>query len=126
MVYVTNRDSNRVLRFTTKGVFRAQFGKEGEGELNCPHGITIDTTTDTAYVSNNHKVSMFTTNGKFLENIGGHGQSGNSDINIPIGLAFDIRTGDLYVCDYSNNRLVVYYKAAVIFCFTFSCHCHIC
>ena len=50
---------------------------------------------------------MFTTDGKFLEEFGRRG-SGDGEFNRPFGLAFDISTGDLYVCDFDNNRLVVY------------------
>ena len=106
MVYITDCGNNRVQKFTSEGEFVLQFGKEG-GELNRAHGIAIDTTTDTVYISSDHKISVFTTDGKFLQEFGRQG-SGDEEFNCPIGLAFDISSSDLYVCDFNNDRLVVY------------------
>ena len=33
--------------------------------------------------------------------------SGEGEFELPMGLAFDESTGDLYICDYGSNELVV-------------------
>ena len=73
--------------------------------MNFPRGIAIDG-NNILYVSNDHFVSMFDTNGKFLGKFGKYG-SGDAEFNVPLGVVVD-KNGDLYVCDYGNNRIVVY------------------
>ena len=109
LVYVADTDNHRIQKFTPNEKFMAQFGSNdsGPGQLNRPHGIAIDTTgTGQVYVSahGNHCVSVFTSNGVFVNSFGQYG--GNFDY-YPIGLSFD-KKGLLYVCDYYNNRLVIY------------------
>ena len=74
-------------------------------EMNYPGGIAIDG-NNILYVSNNHFVSMFDTNGKFLGKFGKRG-SGDAEFDYPYGVVVD-KNGDLYVCDFNNNRIVVY------------------
>ena len=110
LVYVTDRGNHRVQKFTPEGVFVSQFGKKGrgQGELAFPFGIAIDNTTHTVYVSNNYKVSLFTTNGAFLREFEREDRrDGEFDFSGG-GLAVDQTTGNLYVCDYYNNRFVVH------------------
>ena len=111
LVYVTDRDNHRIQKFSPDGNFVAQFGNKGSvpGQLNCPYGITIDTAgTGLVYVSEggNHRVSVFTSDGVFVSSFGRKG-SNIDQFHNPLGLAFN-REGLLCVCDYSNNRLVVY------------------
>ena len=46
------------------------------------------------------------TNGKFLGKFGKRG-SGDAEFNWPRGVVVD-KNGDLYVCDFGNDRIVVY------------------
>ena len=101
MVYVTDCNNDRVQKFTLQGEFVAQI----KGKMNDPTGIAIDG-SNILYVSNDHCVSMFDTNGKFLGKFGKRG-SGDAEFNIPLGVVVD-NNGDLYVCDRDNNRIVVY------------------
>ena len=73
--------------------------------MNFPTGIAIDG-NNILYVSNDDFVSMFDTNGKFLGKFGKCG-SGDAEFNTPYGVVVD-KNGDLYVCDFYNNRIVVY------------------
>ena len=109
MIYVIDKGNHRVQKFTFDGEFVSQFGEKGckEGELMCPRGITVDTATDTVYVSSEHKVSVFTNDGDFLKECGQWG-SGEEDFKSPTGLAVEESTGNLYVCDSHNGRLVIY------------------
>ena len=111
LVYVTDRNNHRIQKFSPDGKFVGQFGTEGSGpgQLNWPIGITIDTAaTGLVYVSelHNHRISVFTSDSVFVSKFERLG-SNNDQFNRPYGLAFD-KDGLLYVCDFSNDRLVVY------------------
>ena len=111
LVYVTDMDNHRIQKFSPDGKFVAHFGnkKFGSRKLNKPIGITIDTAgTGLVYVSEegNHCISVFTSDGVFVSRFGSEG-SNIDQFNSPCSLAFD-NDGFLYVCDYSNSRLVVY------------------
>ena len=54
----------------------------------------------------NHRVSAFSRHGQFLKCFGKQG-SGEGELYCPVGTAVDT-TGNLYVCDRINNRVVVY------------------
>ena len=56
--------------------------------------------------SGNRCLSVFTTDGQLVRSFGEYGSS-VSQFNDPYGITFD-REGYLYICDRSNNRLVVY------------------
>ena len=71
-----------------------------KGEMNYPTGIAIDG-NNILYVSNNHFLSMFDTNGKFLGKFGKH-SSGDAEFEFPYVVVVD-ETSDLYVCDKRNN-----------------------
>ena len=111
LVYVTDANNHRIQKFTPNGKFVAQFGSEGSdpGQLQYPRGITIDTAgTGLVYVSDgdNHRVSVFTSDGVFVSSFGRKG-SNIDQFKYPKGLTFD-KEGFLYVCDCSNNQLVIY------------------
>ena len=110
LVYVTDYWNYRIQKFTPNGKFVAQFGSEGSGpgQLEYPMGITIDTGgTGLVYVcdGDNHRVSVFTSDGVFVSSFGREGRN-IDQFKYPRGLTFD--KGFLYVCDYGNNRLVIY------------------
>ena len=86
-----------------------QFGTKrfGSGQLNFPLGIVIDD-NDIMYITEggNDSISTSTTDGDYIRsfrrNCSSEGQFNNS-----CEMIFD-REGYLYICDYYNNRLVVY------------------
>uniref|UniRef100_A0A1X7SWB4 SMP-30/Gluconolactonase/LRE-like region domain-containing protein n=1 Tax=Amphimedon queenslandica TaxID=400682 RepID=A0A1X7SWB4_AMPQE len=111
LMYIVDKYNDRIQKFSPDGKFVGQFGTEGSGpgQLNIPVGITIDTAaTGLVYVSEwgNHRISVFTSDGVFVRKFGSKG-SNIDQFNNPCGLAFD-KNGFLYVCDYSNDRLVLY------------------
>ena len=109
IVYVTDYDNHRVQLFSADGQFISSFGSEGSqpGQLDRLRGICIDS-TDTVYVTDgNHRMSAFTISGQFLKCFGELG-SGEGKLNYPRGIAVDNTTGNIYVCDFHNNRVVVY------------------
>ena len=111
LVYVADRNNNRIQKFSPDGKFVGQFGTygSGPGQINYPVSITIDTAaTGLVYVSEggNHRISVFTSDGVFVSKFGSYG-SNIDRFKGPRGLAFN-KDGILYVCDFSNDRLVVY------------------
>ena len=111
LVYVADYDKHRIQKFSPDGKFVGQFGTygSGPGQLDRPNGITIDTAaTGLVYVSEygNARISVFTSDDVFVSRFGSKGSNIDQFMR-PYGLAFD-KYGFLYVCDYSNNRLVVY------------------
>ena len=109
VVYVTDSDNHRVQLFSANGQFISLFGSEGSqhGQLYDPQGICVDS-TNTVYVTVwNHRVSVHTSSGQFIKCFGTQG-SGERELSLPQGVAVDNTTGALYVCDCSNNRVVVY------------------
>ena len=111
LVYVADEGNHRIQKFSPDGKFVGQFGTRGSGpgQLKYPNGITIDTAaTGLVYVSEygNNRISVFTSDGVFVSSFGSIG-SNIDQFNSPIRLTFD-KDGFLYVCDFCNNRLVVY------------------
>ena len=109
VVYVTDYGNNRVQLFSVDGQFISSFVSEGSqhGQLHHPHGICVDS-TNTVYVTDeNHRVSVYTSSGQFIKCFGTQG-SGEGELDSPRGVAVDNTTGALYVCDWANNRVVVY------------------
>ena len=116
LLYITNIGSHRIQMFTSEGQFLYQFGALGSnpGRLICPVGIVTDN-NDLMYITEsllypghvgNNRISVFTTDGQFVRSFGKCGcEEGQFDS--PCGITFDIE-GYLYVCDFSNNRVVVY------------------
>ena len=62
VVYVTERDNNRVSVFTSEGMFLTSFGAEGSepGQFNSPRGISMDK-NGVVYVTDvgNNRIQIF-------------------------------------------------------------------
>ena len=111
LVYVADCDNYRIQKFSPVGNFLAHFGCYGScpGQLYYPYGITIDIAiTGLVYICEygNNRVSVFTSNGVFVSSFGREGNN-IDQFSKPIGLSFD-KKGLLHVCDFYNNRLVIY------------------
>lgn len=82
-----------------------QFGSfgNGDGEFARPESLVID--DGLVYVTDacNHRIAVFTTEGKFVRNMGSTG-SELGQFRFPYGLAED-REGHLIVCEFGNNRV---------------------
>ena len=99
VVYVTDQHNHRLQLFSANGHFISSFGSKGtqNGQLYHPLGVCVDS-TNTVYIADyNHRVSVYTSSGQL-----------EGELNNPEGVAVDNTTGALYVCDYFNNRVVVY------------------
>ena len=83
-LYVTDSHNHRVQKFHNHGNYLLKFGGEGigEGQLNCPIGIT--THQNKVYVADrgNHHISVFKSDGKFCSIIGEQQLSQHFDMTI--------------------------------------------
>jgi tripartite motif-containing protein 2/3/tripartite motif-containing protein 71 len=108
-VYVADRKNNRMQVFTQDGKFLRGFGQHGggEGDLDSPSGVAVDSTTGNVYVGElmNHRVSVFTSEGEFVTCFGKEG-SGEGEFRHPPDLT--LNNGALYVCDNSNHRIQIF------------------
>lgn len=119
-VYATDVAMDRVQKFSPEGKLLACWGSGGaepggfgpnpkdrsgkEVTIGGPIGICVDR-QDRVWVSaTNHRVQLFTNEGKFLCGIGSEEGSAPGQFDIPHGLALDSR-GHLYVVDTMNSRI---------------------
>ena len=85
------------------------FGKKGsrKGCFDCAHSVACDSTGN-VYVADagNHRIQVFTAEGKFLRMFGRHGE-GRGELGYPAGVAID--TSDIvYVSEEGNYRVSVF------------------
>ena len=101
VVYVTDYYNHRVQLFTTNGMFISSFGSRESlhGKLYKPNGVSIDSSYTVYVTDENHRVSVYNSKGHFIKSFSTNG---------PVGVAVDNTIGALYVCDWGNNRVVVY------------------
>lgn len=82
-----------------------QFGHwgNGNGQFSRPQSMVID--HGLIYITDacNHRIDVFTTDGKWVRNMGSTG-SGLGQFRFPYGLAED-NQGHLIVCEFGNNRV---------------------
>ena len=97
--------SNRVQVFDHQWHKLFQFGHwgNGDGEFSRPQSMVID--KGLIYITDacNHRIVVFTTEGKWVRNMGSTG-SGLGQFRFPYGLAED-NEGHLIVCEFGNNRV---------------------
>ena len=108
LVYVSDNGNHRIQVFTSEGKYIFQFGTRGcgPGQLQSPTGLVINNNLLYVVEYSNHCVSIFTTDGQFVSSFGGYGNK-KDQFNSPRGITLD-NEGYLYICDFDNNRLVVY------------------
>jgi DNA-binding beta-propeller fold protein YncE len=105
-VYVCEYFGNRVQKFTSNGVYLAQWGTpgSGDGQFSGMSGIGHDGSGN-IYVSENgnSRVQVFTNGGAFLTKWGTPG-SGNGQFSYPAGNLVD-GSGNVYVVENFNARV---------------------
>ena len=118
-VYVADKNNFNVQKFTSEGTFIEEFGKSRGPDskdqpylsiLSCPNGIAVDDWNEKIYVSsfNTNCITEFDKKGNFLRQIGEQKMEEMTIFNHPIGLAIDKQKKLLYICDHSNNRVLIY------------------
>lgn len=105
-IYVSEYGGNdRVQVFDHNWHKLFQFGKfgNGNGEFSRPQTMLID--NGLIYITDacNHRVVVFTTDGKWVRNMGSAG-SELGQFRFPYGMAEDSE-GHLIVCEFGNNRV---------------------
>lgn len=86
--------------------YLAEFGSygNGDGELDYPSGITIDSAGFIYIVdANNNRIQKFDSNGNYLSQFGGYG-NGDGQLDYPTDIVID-SSGNIYVSDTNNNRV---------------------
>ena len=108
LIYVSDWSNHRIQVFTSEGKCISQFGTHGSGpgQLQYPTGLVINNNLLYVAQGGNYSVSIFTTDGQFVSRVGEKGNK-KDQFNRPCGIALD-NEGYLYICDCSNNRLVMY------------------
>ncbi|HVY70013.1 MAG TPA: 6-bladed beta-propeller [Verrucomicrobiae bacterium] len=104
--------AERVNRFSAQGAkFLGEIGKPGNGpgEFNRAEGIGLDT-QGRLYVADscNHRVQVFTPEGKFIRAYG-HAGSAPGEFSYPYDVRVD-KQGRQYVCEFGNSRVQVFDK----------------
>ncbi len=116
-VYVADTSNNRIQEFTSTGLFVTKWGSSGssDGQFNSPEGVAVDPTSGNVYVADqvNQRIQKFTSSGVFITKWGHFESSngcstGNPGFNDPAALAVDASTGNVYVADTFNNRILYF------------------
>jgi len=110
-VYVSDCYNSRVQKFDRNGNFLLKWGGSGtaDGQFNESQGIAVDGNGN-VYVADlgNSRIEKFDSSGNFLLKWGSYG-SGNGQFEsaggIPLGLAINRSSGNIYVVDNNNNRI---------------------
>lgn len=93
----------------TPAQFLASHGQPGggPGELNRAEGICVDA-QDRLYVADscNHRVQVFTSDGKFIREFGKPG-NGPGELSYPYDVKVDT-VGNIFVCEFGNSRIQVF------------------
>ena len=110
-IFVADTENSCVKVFDDFGEIIYKFGGEkGEGKMYKPQGLSIRGNNIVISQSNGF-VLNYKLNGKFISKIGKSGK-GKLEFNLPHGLTFN-QNGDLFICDYNNNRVQILSKEFV-------------
>ena len=109
-IFVADSGNNRVQVFDKDGKYSYKFGdRDGAGKMNYP--VSISFSQNKVFVSqyNGSCLIVFDLNGTFLKQIGTPG-NGEGQLNRPRGITINESNGDIFVCDYNNNRIQIFSK----------------
>ena len=103
---VTEWGGHRVSVFDVRGQRVQTFGSHGDRpeQMIYPAGIAVDDVGN-IYVSSQHKLQKFTSNGELIKCVGQRG-SKEGDFGDPRGVI--IHSNQVYVCDADNRRIQVF------------------
>ena len=105
-IYIAEENNNCVKVFDSAGNYLFKFGdNEGEGKMDSPLSVAI--CGDRILISQgNHCILNYQLNGKFISKMGKCGR-GKLEFICPLGLKIDESNGNIYLSDYSNNRIQI-------------------
>ena len=103
---VSEQFGYQVSVFDVRGRRIRTFGSRGDRpeQMEYPQGIAVDD-MDNIYVSSQHKLQKFTSNGELIKCIGRRG-SKEGEFDDPRGIT--IHSNQVYVCDEDNHRIQVF------------------
>jgi DNA-binding beta-propeller fold protein YncE len=112
-VYVSDTSNNRVVKFDPQGGHISAF--DTGSLLKTPAGLAVspDGHIYVADVGHDRIEVLDSTNGHHFSGFGAHG-NGLGEFDDPYSVAFNVMSGDIYVCDQLNNRIQRFNSA---FCF---------
>ena len=103
-IYVADSGNNRIVKYSTGGVAKKAWGKQGmgRGELVYPTAVAVNSQNEIVVVDRVH-VQRFPPEGEVVA-AWGKGGTGDGELNRPLGLAVDAQNY-IYVADTGNNRV---------------------
>ena len=103
---VSEWGGHRVSIIDNRGKKIRTFGSQGDSpdQMKYPRGIAIDD-IDNIYVSSEHKLQKFTSNGELIKCVGQEGWK-EGEFNDPGGVT--LHDNQVYVCDSNNHRIQVF------------------
>ena len=121
-LHVVDSMNHRVQKFTKDGKYLSAWGSEGceLGQLNQPWGLTIDA-EGALYIADwgNDRVQKVAPDGEPLVRFGSQyedeGIDDGGSLKRPADVAVDSE-GDVYICDWGNRRVNIYYPDGEIIC----------
>jgi len=85
LIFVSDRDNDRIQIFDSSGTYLSQFGSSGtgDGQFDDPMSVEVDSSGDIYVVDNNNsRIQIFDSSGTYLSQFGSSG-SGNGQFNEP-------------------------------------------
>ena len=104
-IYVADQTNMCVKVFDSAGKYLFKFGEE---KMSYPRGVAI-CGERILITQGSHCILNYQLNGEFISRIGRNGK-GELEFNLPLGLTIDESNKDIYICDYSNNRIQIMSK----------------
>ena len=103
-IYVTEEGNNRVQVFNEEAKYLFEFGSD-----KMKHPLCIVIYKDRVFVTQygNGCLLVYDLNGKFIQQVGTPG-SAEGQLKHPRGIAIHNTNGDIYICDFSNNRIQIF------------------
>ena len=102
-IYIADQDNHRVQVFSYNGDYLFMFCEK----MNVPRGICISLNKVIVTQLNGHCMNVYEVGGKLVKSVGSEG-SGEGQFQHPQGLDVSDRNNNIYVCDYSNNRVQIF------------------
>ena len=109
-IFVADQNNHRVQVFDKNGKHLFKFGdRGGAGKMNTP--LCIAFYQSKVFISQKGAGCLFVydLNGTFLKQIGTPG-NGEGQLKSPFGITISESNGDIFVCDYGNNRIQIFSK----------------
>ena len=101
-IYIADASNHRVQVFSCNGDYLFMFSEK----MSNPSGICILQNTVFVTQWDGHCVNMYELEGKLMKSVGSNGNE-EAQFSSPYGIDVSDRNHNIYVCDYSNNRVQI-------------------